>query len=537
MIDLSKFKKVSSDKHTTTMRHDDGHELKVVHSVLSPKLKKGLEKLPMADGGEVPVKGVDEEIPGIPLSHATHLSEAGIPVEFDPDNQPEPRIARPVQGNWKPDMTLSGKGDTTEMHLLPGTVPVSEGLRSLYQPVNDLAESQSSSASQAAPEQPSGVSVLSGPSTPPQNPLLQQVAQATAQDPSMAPKMQQALQQNIDQQQNIAQSFQQHKQAIDAEHAALVHDITNNHIDMSDYWKHNDKGAAALGALLGGMGSGLTHLANPVPGIIANSQENFLKAELANQDNPKSLLSAVQAQYGNNRDAADVMRLISNEALSNHLQKVMAPLNSATAQAQGSQVQLSLLQNSEALKQQIAMRQALQSPAAGQLDPSKRILLMQRSGMLNDKQYEQANKELGDATAVEQLRGNLHNSYNDLNQQALAGALSPRDRQSAVQAFAGQLEHAAVGRFNLQEATQLIDAIMPKAFEAESTRVKKLQRLDAMMDGLRKTPTLDGLGIDVGSKASSVSPQQQAAMQWLQANPNDPRAPAVQATLQKQGVR
>ena len=51
-IDLSRFKKISSDKKTTTLRHSGGHEIKIAHSGLSPKMKEKLESMPVygADG-------------------------------------------------------------------------------------------------------------------------------------------------------------------------------------------------------------------------------------------------------------------------------------------------------------------------------------------------------------------------------------------------------------------------------------------------------------------------------------------------------
>lgn len=54
-LDTSKFKKIASDKHSTTMRHEDGHTLKIAHDKLSPKWRGKLADLPMAmsDGGEV----------------------------------------------------------------------------------------------------------------------------------------------------------------------------------------------------------------------------------------------------------------------------------------------------------------------------------------------------------------------------------------------------------------------------------------------------------------------------------------------------
>jgi len=61
-LDLSKFKKVKVEKDSTTMKHEDGHTLKIAHKALSPQHKKALDAIPAYDdGGEVdaPESGVD----------------------------------------------------------------------------------------------------------------------------------------------------------------------------------------------------------------------------------------------------------------------------------------------------------------------------------------------------------------------------------------------------------------------------------------------------------------------------------------------
>lgn len=45
-MDLTKFKKVSSDGKSTIMRHADGHEMKICHAALSPKLREQLVAMP-----------------------------------------------------------------------------------------------------------------------------------------------------------------------------------------------------------------------------------------------------------------------------------------------------------------------------------------------------------------------------------------------------------------------------------------------------------------------------------------------------------
>ena len=49
-LDLSKFRKVSSDGKTSTFKHRDGHEIKIAHSKLSGEMRAQLDKLPISNG-------------------------------------------------------------------------------------------------------------------------------------------------------------------------------------------------------------------------------------------------------------------------------------------------------------------------------------------------------------------------------------------------------------------------------------------------------------------------------------------------------
>lgn len=52
-LDLGKFKKIHSSKDESILRHADGHEIKLSHKLLSPKMREQLHAIPMAEGGEV----------------------------------------------------------------------------------------------------------------------------------------------------------------------------------------------------------------------------------------------------------------------------------------------------------------------------------------------------------------------------------------------------------------------------------------------------------------------------------------------------
>jgi hypothetical protein len=46
-LDAAKFKKVKADEHSSTLRHSDGHEIRIAHKGLSPKMHEALKALPL----------------------------------------------------------------------------------------------------------------------------------------------------------------------------------------------------------------------------------------------------------------------------------------------------------------------------------------------------------------------------------------------------------------------------------------------------------------------------------------------------------
>lgn len=54
-FDFSKFRKVSSNAKTTTLRHEQGHELRIAHAALTAKVRDQISALPvhMAEGGKI----------------------------------------------------------------------------------------------------------------------------------------------------------------------------------------------------------------------------------------------------------------------------------------------------------------------------------------------------------------------------------------------------------------------------------------------------------------------------------------------------
>ena len=97
-LDLSRFKKLASDKKTTTLRHSKGHELKIAHSSLSPEMRTQIESLKcaqcdgvgcncggavkMAKGGSVPYAGAVPRDTFEDTPHALIPDDAKVQTAF-----------------------------------------------------------------------------------------------------------------------------------------------------------------------------------------------------------------------------------------------------------------------------------------------------------------------------------------------------------------------------------------------------------------------------------------------------------------------
>lgn len=142
-LDLSRFKKVSSDKKTTTLRHAKGHEIRVAHSGLTPKMREHLERLPMAEGGEV--EKLDEGEGAEPTPEDTAAMEGQEPAPADtgnPEGAPEPgagvadvsgaapQASAPTPRPPKPDVIPDSPGNVVDVigQRRPPVIPTVQDL-------------------------------------------------------------------------------------------------------------------------------------------------------------------------------------------------------------------------------------------------------------------------------------------------------------------------------------------------------------------------------------------------------------------------
>ncbi len=179
-LNLSSFKKVSSDKHTTTLRHDDGHEVKITHSALSPKLRGHLADMEMhAEAKSKPTntrfKSVEHEV-----NAATQYADGGgvqkvdwSSVAKEGQTIPDPKMnaamdsadaeSRAKKMEQTQPQTLAEGGPVgpnnpklAESKKVPPTTPIDNNV--MYQKDNEIARLRRELAQQVAAKRPKNYS-------------------------------------------------------------------------------------------------------------------------------------------------------------------------------------------------------------------------------------------------------------------------------------------------------------------------------------------------------------------------------------------
>lgn len=136
-LDLSKFKKIKSDKHTTTLQHEDGHKFVVAHSALPPKMRGELVRMPahMADGEDVPAQ--DTSADSSPSDSSADSSQSDSSSAELQGNQGQPQPQAPVNINIGTPQPAQAQQQPPQQpnQTPPSQAPVDPGLarkRQLY---------------------------------------------------------------------------------------------------------------------------------------------------------------------------------------------------------------------------------------------------------------------------------------------------------------------------------------------------------------------------------------------------------------------
>lgn len=288
---------------------------------------------------------------------------------------------------------------------------------------------------------------------------------------------------------------------IESERQNLMNDYQNGHIDPNRLMSNMGTGqkiGTAIGLILGGIGGGLTHSDNPVQQYLQgqiNADIESQKADLGKKDN---LLSMNMKRYGNLKDAEMMTRANMLDLSALKLKQAAAQSGSAVAQANAAG---QIAQLNGAAAREIGPLKAKQEIgrqlATSNVGPEQKSRIMQQVGIIPQSDAKAVDQAIGQVRESEKLRSDMLSSYDDLKKQFAGGLLSPQDRDSAMQAFAGRLSKASAGRFNIDEARQQVESILPGRTSTGNTDKNKLMRLHQVFDTMIADPKsmLDKYGI------------------------------------------
>lgn len=533
-MDYKGFKKISSDKNCTVLKHKHGHELKIAHSAISPKMKGELDKLPavkMASGGQVKKYADGGDSTDTSYDTSTDVQpaqQAPVVVNVNsgpPQNQQQPQMAQQPNQSRAPSADQSIKPDDSSFSVTP--VGQDQGQQ---QP---QVQPQQQAPAPRSPQQPAQA-------IPQQNvPTPDQIGQ---QSPAAVPQPDQTYQ-------NAYEAAQQaHKAEYAQEDSAFAQDLTNGHITPETYhslFAKKDtlgKVSTLFGLMLAGAGSGLTGQPNSVLAGMNQEINNDLQAQMQSKANAQNFIKLNQAQQMQN---ASIEQMQKTGQLTEAQAKAMmaeANLKSFTyAQLQANRVAFhnqALMVSKmpegpqkEQAKQALAMmgtavngenaniadmaaaRQASMNMLGGQqisgqsngaqnkssggvdfqrLNQLERMNQMKMPGAPSDSDLSEMTKEATKVNENRATRAVFMDSFDKLNNMALAGKLSPHERAAEVNTLSGQLAHQTVNRYNENEAKNQADGMFPAMGDWKSTREEKRRKAEQFFNAQESgTPTID----------------------------------------------
>lgn len=535
---INKFKKISGDQDSTTLQHEDGHQIKVVHKFVSPKMREQMAALDkMHDNPKMMAEGGD-------------VSSSASPEWYKDPNQ----IAVINAG------VNSGLGSQDEIVRRPDLFAKSQEAMASHEDNQrqvDLQKQQEQIKAQEAQglqiaernkfRESHGLAPLPGAIEPPapQPPAPQGMPQATPQpmpnqDPYgygdyskallkgfgeqragifgqanaaglQAKEEQQALAKSQQQQQDLQSLYKGHFDQIQQRRDALTKDAMAGHVDPNHFW--NDKSvpskiATIAGLIIGGLGNSDM----PIQ-FLKQNIERDVDAQKSNMANKFSLLNANRQDFENEKDATDMTRLMLSDQMNNSLRMAAAKATDPMAKARALEAAGKLDMQYAPLAQQIAMRKSLMNGTQqGQINPSMAIRFL-----VPEQQQKEAYSQLQDAQEAMSARDNALSTFDQIAKLNTVGnrSLNPIQSKAKLDALkkplVAALSKATAGRFTETDSEFLDSLFKGVADNPQTVNLKRGQLLKLIQEKMHY-PILDSYMINP-AQGSRYNTQGQGVIQ------------------------
>lgn len=197
-----------------------------------------------------------------------------------------------------------------------------------------------------------------------------------------------ALEDNNVRLQKAFNDFQEGTQHIGEELKNFIADKDAGHINPDKYWENHSKVAAGIGLILSGFNP--AGKPNAASEFLDNQIDRSIKAQMATADNRKTLLGALQQQFNNKQDAANMAKLYLAADLGNKLDMAAAKATDPMAKSRALAAKEQLNAKYAPLERQMGMLQGLKMGDQSPQGMSDKIATLRMAGMPDlAKHYEE----------------------------------------------------------------------------------------------------------------------------------------------------
>lgn len=545
MIDIKGFKKISSDGRSTVLQHPKGHEIRVDHAALSPKLKKQLASIPqhLADGGEV-LKAEDVN-PLLPKDE-----EKSYPVEMQkeapkiPELSKEDKMLEYYKANAELDPFYAQKAQEMSaapvVEESPAVEPQMAGPapESIAPPVVAPTQSQVAPQSTIAPQQV------------PQQGYMGQMQNAVSSYESGANKEAQAIgklgqeeatihQKQADDMLKIAQDYEKNSAVIMQDYNNVMQDYKNQHINPNHYMESMSAGQkvqSAIGIILSGLGAGSAGQENMAAKYLDQQIQRDIDAQKANLGKKANLLQYNMQQFGNLKDATQMTMAMQKGIYAEKLEQAGALAKDPMAKARAMQTAAVFKKGALDEMMKVAANQTLNSTMANSsYSPLAKIQMLPKE--LRDN----ALKEYADWKSIQSNLSQVDKVL-DANFEAtklsknLASPIQSSKARDVAYAELFPVIKSIVGeKMTDNDAKTLIAPYLAGFSTNQKTNelLKKQLKEKLVSQARGRTPILSEMNI-VPDMAMMVSAgRDEKLLNWAKANPKDPRSKEVIQRLGK----
>jgi hypothetical protein len=555
-LDLSGFKKIHEDKNSATLKHKDGHTLKIAKKALSPKMQEALSKLSTvkgyADGGEVIDDILLKDKGGfgnLPKIDASQMYNAKLP-----DAVPTPDYNTGIPADRS-----ALKATPAELQALADRLQAEQAQKSAGATGSWSEEPVTAAAAKQAPAE-------QAPAAPTKMPVqkmdISEPMEITA--PATAPVTLPPY--------NPIKTPDEVRLQMSNEDQEWQKDLANQHITPQTYsslFAKKDtlgKIGTIFGLMVSGAGAGLTHQPNALLALMQKEIDSDLEAQKQSKANAQNFLrlnqehqkrlaeithlgkqgellqaqtSAVPSQIKLTEaqaHAANTQTQITSDTLA-HTQALRAayhdlqsrvdkmPEGSPQKAAAAQQLAFIFPMVNEAITNKIDQASALQgyvqsiygnmtggpgkgapgeAPAVdyGRMNQLQRMGINKIPGGMTGEDIGAATKEAQMLEESRALRADYADSFAKLSEMVLGGRLHPAQRAAYVNSLGAKLARQSAGRYNLAEAGTIVDGMFPEFGDAPETTAVKFKKGNDYFDNVdAATPTLNRYNLKIPVQA------------------------------------